>query len=100
MPDQRLLRPGRHPVRIPLRSERLTPLMEGILFRICQEALTNATKHSQAKQIRVRLTQEHAWYDWKWSTRGSASIPNRPRPPTPSACTAFASRHGCWADTP
>ncbi len=44
-----------------LRSERLTPLMEGVLFRICQEALTNATKHSQAKQIRVRLTQEHAW---------------------------------------
>ncbi|MES1213792.1 MAG: PAS domain S-box protein [Singulisphaera sp.] len=44
-----------------LRSERLTPLIEGILFRICQEALTNATKHSQAKHVRVRLTQEHSW---------------------------------------
>ena len=44
-----------------LRSERLTPLVEGILFRICQEALTNATKYSQAKQIRVRLSQENAW---------------------------------------
>lgn len=44
-----------------LRNERMTPLVEGILFRICQEALTNATKYSQAKQIRVRLTQENAW---------------------------------------
>ena len=44
-----------------LRSERLTPLVEGILFRVCQEALTNATKYSQAKQIRVRLSQENAW---------------------------------------
>lgn len=44
-----------------MRSERLTPLLEGILFRICQEALTNATKYSQAKKIRVRLTQENAW---------------------------------------
>jgi two-component system sensor histidine kinase NreB len=31
------------------------------LFRICQEALTNATKYSQSTQIRIRLTQEHAW---------------------------------------
>ncbi|HEY4311943.1 MAG TPA: PAS domain S-box protein [Pirellulales bacterium] len=44
-----------------MRTERLTPLMEGILFRICQEALTNATKYSQSTQIRIRLTQEHAW---------------------------------------
>jgi len=44
-----------------MRSERLSPLMEGVLFRICQEALTNATKYSQSAKIIVRITQQHGW---------------------------------------
>jgi signal transduction histidine kinase len=44
-----------------LRSERLTPLLEGVLFRICQEAITNAMKHSQSPAVQVRLRQDHAW---------------------------------------
>ena len=42
-----------------LRTERLTPLLEGILFRIAQEALTNATKHSQSPQIQIRLNRKN-----------------------------------------
>ncbi|MBI2824896.1 MAG: PAS domain S-box protein [Planctomycetia bacterium] len=44
-----------------VKSGRFSPLLESGLFRICQEALTNARKHSRAARIRVRLTQEHAW---------------------------------------
>ena len=35
---------------------RLTPHLEAGLFRIAQEALTNATRHAGAKTVRVRLT--------------------------------------------
>ena len=35
---------------------RLTPHLEAGLFRIAQEALTNAVRHAQAKLVRVRLT--------------------------------------------
>lgn len=37
--------------------ERLSPLLEGTLFRIVQESLTNVRRHSQAKRARVTLSQ-------------------------------------------
>ncbi|MCH8117011.1 MAG: PAS domain-containing protein, partial [Proteobacteria bacterium] len=37
--------------------DRLDPLMEGAMFRIVQEALTNAQRHSQAEHVAVALTQ-------------------------------------------
>jgi PAS domain S-box-containing protein len=36
---------------------RLEPLLEGNLFRIAQEALNNAQRHSQAEEVVVRLNQ-------------------------------------------
>ncbi len=52
---------------------RLAPAVESELFRIAQEAITNARKHASAKNL---------WVDY-WT--------NPPWPPSPSAMTAWAS---------
>jgi|GEM_PF-3510494 len=44
-----------------IESERYSPMLEGALFRICQEALNNAYKYSQAKRIKIRLREERGW---------------------------------------
>ncbi len=41
-----------------VRFERLSPLLEGTMFRIVQEALNNVKRHSQAKSASVWLSQE------------------------------------------
>ncbi len=41
----------------PVDFPRLDPVLEGALFRIVQEALTNVHRHSQAKAAQVSLTQ-------------------------------------------
>lgn len=38
--------------------ERLEPTLENSLFRIAQEAMTNACRHSQSEKVRVKLTQK------------------------------------------
>jgi signal transduction histidine kinase len=40
-----------------LHTPRLTPLMEGTLFRIVQESLTNLKRHSQAESATVKLNE-------------------------------------------
>lgn len=37
---------------------RLTPILENIIYRIAQEALTNACKHSRSEAVKVSLTQD------------------------------------------
>ncbi len=37
--------------------DRLVPALENAVYRICQEALTNAVQHSRAKKVRVSLVQ-------------------------------------------
>ena len=37
---------------------RLPPILENALYRIAQEALTNACKHSKSKKVTVGMTQE------------------------------------------
>jgi PAS domain S-box-containing protein len=37
--------------------ERLAPIMENAVYRIAQEALTNACRHSKSKKIKVELVQ-------------------------------------------
>ncbi len=38
--------------------KRLEPMLENSLFRIAQEALTNACRHSRSKKVRVTLVQK------------------------------------------
>jgi len=38
--------------------DRLEPTLENSLFRIAQEAMTNACRHSQSEKVRVKLTQK------------------------------------------
>jgi len=37
---------------------RLPPILENAIYRIVQEALTNACKHSKSKKVTVAMTQE------------------------------------------
>lgn len=51
-----------HGPRIELHSqvsfERLPPVLENAIYRIAQEALANASKHSRSEKVRVALVQE------------------------------------------
>jgi len=38
-------------------SDRLEPLLEGAIYRIVQESLTNLRRHSRSDRARIRLTQ-------------------------------------------
>jgi PAS domain S-box-containing protein len=38
--------------------QRLAPILENAVYRIAQEALTNAYKHSQSKTVRIKLVQQ------------------------------------------
>jgi signal transduction histidine kinase len=40
-----------------VKFQRLPPLLEGTIFRILQEAISNVKRHSHASQMEVRLTQ-------------------------------------------
>ncbi len=40
-----------------VRFNRLEPLLEGTMFRIVQEALTNTRRHAIASNVRIRMTQ-------------------------------------------
>ena len=37
---------------------KLWPILENAIYRIAQEALTNACKHSKSKKVTVTMTQE------------------------------------------
>ncbi len=60
-----------------MRSDRLSPLIEGAVFRICQEALTNAVKHSSSEKMIVRLRQENAWVRLEVLDQGVGFNPDR-----------------------
>ncbi len=36
-------------------DDRLSPAMETVLYRVCQEALTNVARHAQASRVHIRL---------------------------------------------
>jgi PAS domain S-box-containing protein len=44
-----------------VRFDRLDPLLEGTIFRIAQEALTNVRRHSSAQRAEIRLQQRGEW---------------------------------------
>jgi signal transduction histidine kinase len=39
--------------------ERFDPILEGVVFRIIQEAVTNALRHSQGTQVKINLTESN-----------------------------------------
>lgn len=41
-----------------LQQERMLPVVESTLFRICQESLTNAAKYSQAQRVQIDLSRD------------------------------------------
>ena len=41
-----------------IRFDRLVPIQENTIYRIVQEALTNARKHSQSERIRLAIVQQ------------------------------------------
>ena len=50
--------PGTIDLNCTLYNQRFHPVIESSVFRICQEALTNVRKHSQAQQVRVEVQQQ------------------------------------------
>ncbi|MFO1037338.1 MAG: GAF domain-containing protein [Geminicoccaceae bacterium] len=42
---------------LPPLGERLPPLVETALYRVCQEALTNVTRHAEATRVRIVLDE-------------------------------------------
>jgi signal transduction histidine kinase len=42
---------------IKVKFKRLMPILENSIYRICQEGLSNACKHSQSKTVRIKLSQ-------------------------------------------
>ncbi len=42
-----------------VRFQRLAPPLESAIFRVVQESLTNARRHSQSPRIRIELTQQN-----------------------------------------
>ena len=50
--------------------DRLPPLLEGAIFRIVQEALTNIRRHSEATQAEIRFTEKDGYLQIKVSDNG------------------------------
>jgi two-component system sensor histidine kinase DegS len=40
-----------------VKFKRLVPILENSIYRICQEGLSNACKHSKSENVRIKLSQ-------------------------------------------
>lgn len=59
--------------------QRLDPLLEGTIYRIVQEALSNVARHSQASQATVSLTQRGERLELRVVDNGRGFIPGQVR---------------------
>jgi signal transduction histidine kinase len=64
---------------LPEGEERLPAPIERALFRITQEALTNVTKHAQARRVEVTLTREQREVTLRVADDGRGFDPQVPR---------------------
>ena len=55
--------------------DRLVPVLENAVYRITQEGLTNACRHSRSKCVRVELLQDGDRLTSRFATGASASTP-------------------------
>ncbi|MDP9293528.1 MAG: GAF domain-containing sensor histidine kinase [Actinomycetota bacterium] len=60
-------------------ATRHTPELENTLYRLVQEALTNAVKHAQARTIRIDITERDNYVELTVSDDGRGFEPDAPR---------------------
>ena len=70
--------------------------LETALYRITQEAMTNALKHSGAESLSVEIVEADGHIDSVSATRVEATT--RPSTPAASGCSGCASASSCSAD--
>jgi len=63
-------------------TPRLAPLVEGVLFRIAQEALTNVAKHARASKVQIALGMQATTLRLSIADDGRGFDEARLRPPT------------------
>lgn len=61
--DQQLRTVANLEIQTKVTFDRLATVLENAIYRIVQEGLTNACKHSRSPRIRIRLTQRGDWLD-------------------------------------
>ena len=75
--------------------DRLDPILENASYRIVQEALTNACKHSKSERVQVSLVQRGDWVRIGIRDSVAGFDPNLV-PKAVSAWKAFDNGQGCW----
>ena len=75
--------------------ERLVPILENAVYRIVQEGLANACKHSRSKRVRVELLQHGDDLASGYETGEWASILRKSKKST-LAWPEFGSEQDCW----
>ena len=75
--------------------DRLDPTLENAIYRIAQEALTNACQHSKSDKVHVSLVQRRRSSRIEIRDWGVGSIP-RPFRKTTSAWKVSGNGRGCW----
>ncbi|HET7546698.1 MAG TPA: PAS domain S-box protein [Usitatibacter sp.] len=63
-------------------TPRLAPLLEGVLFRIAQEALTNVVKHARASKVQIGLGMQSGMLRLSVADDGRGFDASRVQPPT------------------
>ena len=58
-------------------STRLDPQLEGTVYRLVQESLTNVVKHAEASEARVRVAEADGWLEVEVADEGHGFDPKR-----------------------
>ena len=75
--------------------DRLVPILENALYRIAQEALTNACQHSKSERIRVEMVQQDDYLRIVVQDWGIGFDPDEVGEVTALTWPACGSGHGC-----